>query len=155
MSAPLLKLSGFCRVTGNKESKVLRWLDRGTGNIEASRYDTPTSGHGDHRRFARPSINKAGIAAKLIHLGINPGQALTSAAQFTDFGDSKRAANEIHEFGRTILIHTATGTTITNLHPDSSLGDALGRPMLPAIVLDIGPVILEIDEKLSKELKRK
>jgi hypothetical protein len=153
LSAPLLKLGGFTRVTGIKESQLLRWLDRGTGGIESSRFDTTTSGTGDHRRFSLPTINKAGIASKLMSLGFSAGQALTAAAQYTDFGDGNRAPNCLYEFGRTVLIHTSTRTTIRNLDPDASIADVLGRPMTPAVILDIGPVIKEVDEKMQKELK--
>jgi hypothetical protein len=153
LSTPILKTGAFCRVTGVKESQLLRWLDRGTGGIDTSRFDTTTSGTGDHRHFSLPTINKAGIASKLMPLGLSAGQALAAAAQYTDFGDGKRAANELFEFGRTILIHTEAGTTIKNLDADVSISEALGRPFTPAIILDIGPVINELDQKIQKELK--
>jgi hypothetical protein len=155
LSTPLLKLGGLSRVTGVKESQVLRWLDRGTGGIESSRFDSTTSGAGDHRHFSLPTINKVGIASKLMLLNISAGQALADAARYTDFGDGNRAPNELFEFGRTVIVHTATGTTIKNLDADSSLADAFGRPMTPAIILDIGPVIDEINTKLKEETKRK
>jgi hypothetical protein len=155
LSTPILKLGSFSRVTGIKESQVLRWLDRDTGGIASSSFDSTTSGAGDHRRFSLPTINKAGIAARLIPLGLSAGQSLDAAAHYTDFGDGKRGANQPYEFGRTVLIHTSTGTTIKNLDADSSLSDVLGRPMTPAIILDIGPVIEELTIKLAEETKRK
>jgi len=155
LSTPLLKLGGFIRVTGIKESQLLRWLDRGTGGIQSSRFDSATTGAGDHRRFARPTITKAAIASKLMPLGLSAGQALGAAAHYTDFGDGNRAANELFEFGRTVLIHTEEGTKIKNLDADASLSNVLGRPFTPAVIIDVGQVIKEVDEKMQKELKSK
>jgi hypothetical protein len=150
----LLTLGGLARVTGVPSARLLRWWDRNT--IDSSHFDSTTSGSGQYRGYSRPTINKVAIASKLIPLlGINAGLALTAAAQFTDFGDSTRAANTPFEFGRTVLIHTSTGTTIKNLDADVSLSDAFGRPLAPAIILDIGPVINDIDQKLKEEAKRK
>jgi hypothetical protein len=153
VATPLLRLSGFSRVTGISTIALLRLYDR--EDIEPGRFDSTTSGSGDYRRYSLPTICKVAIAWKLKPLGLGIRQALADAAAFTDFGDSKRAANELYEFGRTVLIHTATGTIIKNLPADASLSDALGRPMTPAIVLDIGPVIEELDSKLKDETKRK
>ncbi len=139
MTTPLLKLGGLSRVTGVPGPTLLRWWDRNT--IESCRFDSTTSGSGQYRGYSRPTVNKIAIAWKITPLGVGTGQALTIAAHYTDVGDSKRAANTLYEFGRTVLIHTATGTVIKNLSADSSLSDALGRPMTPAIILDIGPVI--------------
>ena len=128
MAVPqLLQLGGLARVTGVREPTLLRWLDR--GSIESSHFDTTTSGSGEYRKFSRNTVNKIALAKKLIGLGIPVGPANNSAAQYTDFGDDKRAANKPYEFGRTILIRTEAGTTIKNLDPDASLSDVLGRPM--------------------------
>jgi hypothetical protein len=130
---------------------LLRWWDRKT--IES---DLTTSGSGEFRKYDLRTITKVAIAAKLTPLmGITAGQALAAAAQYTDFGDGNRTTNTLYEFGRTLLIHTADGTTIKNCDSDTSIADVLGRPMTPAIILDIGPVINEIDQKLKEEVKHK
>jgi hypothetical protein len=151
MAIPLLRLGGLSRVTGVPEPRLSRWLDRRT--IEPTNLDVSTSGSGDYRQFSRATVNKVGIARKLIGLGIPAGPANIAAAHYTDVGDGKRAGNELYEFGRTVLIHTEAGTTIKNLDADVSISEAFGRPMTPAVLLDIGPVIHEIDQKLQKELK--
>jgi hypothetical protein len=89
-------------------------------------------------------------------LGIGISQAVTDAAQFTDIGgDGNRAPNELYKFGRTVLIHTSTGTTIKNIDSDESIADVLGIPMTPAVVVDIAPIIKQIDDNMKKELKNK
>jgi hypothetical protein len=149
MTPTLLKLGGLSRVTGVRMPTLLRWWDRNT--IESG---VTTSGSGEYRRCDLATINRVAIAAKLMPLGVAAGPSLKAAAHFTDFGDGKRAANELFEFGRTILIHTEAGTKIKNLDADVSISDAFGRPMTPAIILDIGPVIHEVDQNIQKELKR-
>jgi hypothetical protein len=151
MTPTSLTLSGLSRVTGVRMPTLLRWWDRKT--IES---DLTTSGSGEYRRYDLHTITKVAIAAKLTPLmGITAGQALAAAAQYTDFGDETRTANTLYEFGRTVLVHTSAGTTIKNIDSDDSIADVLGRPMPPAIILDIGPIIEEVNSKLKEEIKRK
>jgi hypothetical protein len=151
MTPTSLTLSGLSRVTGVRMPTLLRWWDRKT--IES---DLTTSGSGEYRKYDLHTITKVAIAAKLTPLlGVTAGQALAAAAQYTDYGDSNRPPNTLYEFGKTILIHTSTGTAIKNLDADASLADAFGRPIAPAIILDIGPVIEQVNSKLKEEIKRK
>ena len=59
-----------------------------------------------------------------------------------------RQPNELYEFGRTVLVHTGTGTTIKNLDADVSLSEALGRPFRSSIIIDIGQILKAVDEAL-------
>jgi hypothetical protein len=148
----LLKLGGLSRVTGVPIPRLGRWLDRNT--IQSSHLDTTTSGSGDYRQFGRNTVNKVAIARKLIGLGISAGPANADAAQFTDFGDDDRAANELYEFGLTVLIKTEHGTTIKNLESDASLIDACGRPFTAVVAIDLGQIVREVDDALNTETKR-
>jgi hypothetical protein len=151
MTPTSLTLSGLSRVTGVRMPTLLRWWDRGTIESELT-----TSGSGEYRKYDLRTMTKVAIAAKLTPLlGVTAGQALVAASRYTDFGDGNRAANELYEFGKTILIHTSAGTTIKNIDSDESIASVLGRPMPPAIVLDIGPIIEKVNSKLKKETKRK
>jgi hypothetical protein len=151
MPTPLLKLGGVSRATNVPLPTLSRWFDRGT--IESCYLDSTTSGSGEYRRFSRNTVNKIAIARKLIGLGIAAGPAVTAAAHFTDFGDDKRPPNELYEFGRTVLVHTESGTSIRNLDSDVPLSEALGRPFQNAVIIDIGPIITAVTEALKKETK--
>jgi hypothetical protein len=150
MTPTLLKLGGFSRVTGVRAPTLLRWWDRRT--IESG---IATSGSGEYRKYDLPTIYKVAIASKLMPLGVGAGQSLKAAAHYTDFSDGNRTPNELFEFGRTVLVHTSAGTTIKNLDSEASIAEYVGRPMTPAIILDIGPVIDEVNTKLKEETKRK
>jgi hypothetical protein len=125
-----------------------RWLDRRT--IQPSRNDKQSAGSGDHRTFSRATINKIAIAKKLIDLGISAGPANAAASLFTDQGKRMRPANELYEFGRTLLVMKSSGTQILNADFNASLTDICGRPFETAILVDIGQTIRAVDEALAK-----
>jgi hypothetical protein len=60
-----------------------------------------------------------------------------------------RQPNTLYEFGLTVLIHTEAGTTIKNLDADDSISDMLGRPFQSSIIIDIGPIIKNLDKLIS------
>ena len=64
-----------------------------------------------------------------------------------------RQPNELYEFGRTVLVHTGTGTTIKNLDADVSLSDALGRPFQSSIIIDIGQILKAVDDAIISNRK--
>ena len=53
------------------------------------------------------------------------------------------------EFGRTLLLMTAAGSRIINAGYDDTLTDIVGRPLEPAVILDLGPIIKAVDTALS------
>jgi hypothetical protein len=66
-----------------------------------------------------------------------------------------RAANELYEFGRTLLVVKSTGSEIVNAPFEASLTDICGRPFQEAIILDVGPIIKPVDEVLISNQKDK
>jgi hypothetical protein len=93
------------------------------------------------------------ISERLVALGISAGRAIVAAAVFTDAGNVNRAPCELFEHGKTVLFHTEHETTIKNLDSTSSIADIFGRPMTPATLVDLGPIVAEVDKKLLKETK--
>jgi DNA-binding transcriptional MerR regulator len=142
-----LRIGDVARVTGVRDVQLLRWLDRHT--IQPSKFDKSTTGTGDFRTFSRATVNKIAIAKNAINLGVPAGPANAAAAHFTESGDKGRPANELYKFGLTVLIHTASGTTIKNVDSESSLADVFGRNFEPTIILNVGPIIKAVDEKLN------
>jgi hypothetical protein len=66
-----------------------------------------------------------------------------------------RPANELYEFGRTLLVLKSSGTQIVNADFNASLTDICGRPFETAIIVDIGQTIRAVDEALAKLKKDK
>jgi hypothetical protein len=148
-----LRIGSVARVTGVRDVQLLRWLDRNT--IQPSRFDKPTTGSGDFRTFSRATINQIAIAKKLIDLGVPAGPANAAASLFTEIGQPGRAANEVFEFGLTVMIHTASGTTIKNIDSESSLADVFGRNFDSSITVNIGPILKAVDEAIISNQKGK
>jgi len=116
----------------------------------------PPPGSGDFRTFSRATINTIAIARQFIKLGmISAAPAIAMARLFTEQGQPGRPANEIFEFGLTVLIHTASGTTIKNVDSESSLADVFGRNFEPAIILNVAPLIKGVDEAIISNRKGK
>ncbi len=139
-----LRIGDVARVTGVRNVQLSRWLDRHT--IQLSRLDKGSTGTGGFRTFSRATINQIAIAKKLIDLGVAAGPANAAATLFTEMGQPGRPANELFEFGLTVMIHSESGTSITNADSDSSLSDVFGRGLKPAIFLNIAPVIRVVDK---------
>jgi hypothetical protein len=66
-----------------------------------------------------------------------------------------RPANELYEFGRTLVVVKPSGTQILNADFNASLTDICGRPFETAIIVDIGQTIRAVDEALAKLKKDK
>jgi hypothetical protein len=66
-----------------------------------------------------------------------------------------RKPNELYEFGRTLLVVKKSGAEIVNAPFEASLTDICGRPFQEAIILDVGPIILAVDEAIISNQKDK
>jgi hypothetical protein len=144
--AGVFKRGDLSRITGVPAGTLSQRFDRKI--YKESRRDMPCSGSGTYREFSRATIIGIAISQRLVKLGISAGRAIAAAAVFTDVGNENRAANELFEHGKTVLFHTEHETTIRNVDSEDSLFDLLGRPMTPAILVDIGPIVAEVDNKL-------
>jgi DNA-binding transcriptional MerR regulator len=141
-----LKIGDVSRVTGVPIPTLCRWLDRRV--IKPSRNDHDSRGTGDHRLFGRAIINQIAIARTLIELGMSAGPASTAASSFTEKGEPGRPANDLFEFGLTVLVHTESETSIRNLDPNESLSEAFGRNFEPAFILNVGPIIRTVQDAI-------
>jgi hypothetical protein len=128
--------------TGVPTAKLGRWQDRKT--LKPSRYDKASTGSGDHRLFSRATVNRIAIAKRLIDLGIAASPANQAASLFI----------ELFEFGRTLLVLKSTGAQIQNADFNATLPDMCGRPFESAVIVDIGQIILAVDQALisTKEI---
>jgi hypothetical protein len=128
--------STVCKATGVSVAKLGRWQDRKT--LKPTRQDKASSGTGDRRLFSRATVNRIAIANQLIKLGIAASPANQAASLF----------HEPYPFGRTLLVITPTGAKIVNAEFSATLTDICGRPFGSAAIVDIGQIILAVDQAL-------
>ena len=137
----MYRTGAVCAATGVSAAKLGRWQDRKT--LKPSRQDKASSGSGDHRLFSRATVNKIAIAKKLVDLGIGATPANNAASLF----------NSLFAFGRTLLVFKPTGAQIANAGFNDSLTDICGRPFESAIIVDIGHIIMAVDQALISTTK--
>jgi DNA-binding transcriptional MerR regulator len=133
------KTGAVSAATGVPAARLERWQDRNT--LKPSRHDKGTTGSGDHRLFSRATVNRIAIAKRLTDLGIAAKPANQAAALF----------DELHQFGRTLLVIGASGSQIVNADYHASLSDICGRPFQSATVVDLGQIVSTIDENLANK----
>lgn len=137
------RLRDACRAANISPPMLLRWLDRGT--VTASRRDRRTTGSGDHRGFSRASIIRFAITRNLTRLGVSPRVASNAASLFDE---------RLHPyaFGRTLLVVQTSGPRIINADYADTL-DAVGRPIPPSIILELGQIVKTVDAALQETAK--
>ena len=138
MPTPLIKMGGVSAATGVPLPTLGRWCDRKT--IMPSRRDRTSTGSGDHRQFSRNTVLQIAIAKQLIDIGIGAGRANKAAAVFADNA-------ELFPCGKTLLIHSPSGTSVRNGLHDTPLSDL--NTDGACIVLEINRVVEHVDSILK------
>jgi hypothetical protein len=131
--------------TGISVAKQNQWYDRRT--IKPSRPDKQPAGSGSDRLVCAATVYQIAITATCVNLGISARQAAEAARSLAD-EQPGRAANQLYEFGRTLLVIKSTGTQIVNADFSASLTDICERPFAGALIIDVGPIVRAVDEAL-------
>jgi hypothetical protein len=138
-------------VTGVSVAKQNQWLDRRV--IVPSRLDTRPNGSGVYRMVCAATVYQFAITAVCVPFGI-PAKLAAEGARLLAVSQPGRQANELWEFGKTVLILTEAGASIRNLDSDASLNDIFGRPFaVAATIIDVGQIVKEVHEKLISAKK--
>jgi hypothetical protein len=137
----MYKTGAVCAATGVPAARLGRWQDRKT--LQPSRHDKASSGTGDHRQFSRDTIIRIAIAKTLTDLGIAANPANKAATLFTG----------LFQFGRTVLTLTRTGAKIVNADYNAPLTEICGRPFQAAVIVDIGQIVMAVDQALISTKK--
>jgi hypothetical protein len=116
-----------------------------------SKGDVIPKGQGDTRYVTVATIYNIAIVEACIKANI-PVRLTANAARLLAEDQHGRRANMLFEFGRTLIVISKTGAAIVNAPFDALLSDVCGKD--GAFVIDIGPIIADVNQKLSK-LKRK
>jgi len=89
-----------------------------------------------------------------MELGVPAAQSNAAAILFTEHSQRGRPANELFEAARTLLVISKNSAEVVNAPFDATLKDVCGGP-IQAIVVDIAPIIADVNQKLSQLTKRK
>jgi hypothetical protein len=151
----MFKASDIVRSVGVPATQLSQWLDRGIIKLGEGDLDSNTSGVA--RQFGRARMYQIALAYDLCGMGVNATVAARAAAVFVDQGQPGRNAGELFASGKTILLHTATGTRIANSHDGDGFGVALHVIYgdVSNVVVDCGALVARVDAGLSGSRARK
>jgi hypothetical protein len=135
-------------VTGISVPKQNQWYDRQT--IKPARPDKLPSGSGSYRLVCAATVYQIAITATCVNLGI-PARQAAEAARLFALDQPDRPANTLYALDRTLLVVKANGTQLIRSDFNASLTDICGRPFEAAIIVDIGQIIRQVDQDLSKK----
>ena len=145
-----LRIGEVGEITGIRLPTLHQWLDR---RVFAPSPAETGEGSGHYRTFGRARLNQIAIAKALIEIGLPAAQSNANARLFTEQSQRGRNANEPFEAGRTLLVISKTGAAIVNASFDSLLTEVCDNA--GAFVIDIIPIIADVNQKLSQLIKRK
>src|ERR1700738_1784748 len=120
---------------------------------QPSKDDVIPRGHGDARSVTTETVYQIAIAEACSRANLPIRRAVNAARLFAE-DQSGRRANTLYEYGRTLLKISETGAEIINAPFDATLTDICGRPFQAAFIIDIGPIVGAVNEKLVS-IKRK
>jgi hypothetical protein len=127
--------------------KQRRWLD--TGVVPLRSNDRKAHGSGNYCGFSRNRVLQTAITQHLLSIGVSLSTAAKAALQFSDFGQTGRAAGELFQHGKTLLVIGPDGTTVQNALFDASLAD-LSRRGVSFIIVDLNKIVAQIDATLKE-----
>jgi hypothetical protein len=131
-----------------KPRALRQWLDTRVMTLRGN--DRKSTGHGDHCGLSRQRAYQAAIVQHLNKLGMTVSRAANAALEFTDCGNTGRAAGELYEHGKTMLLISPDGTTVKNLSYDAMLTDISNRAFC-AITVDLNQIVEHVDFVLNNE----
>jgi hypothetical protein len=106
-------------------------------------------GSGDRRLVDSETAYAFAVFGACTELGLQARRAAEAVRLFA-VGQPGRQANKTFEFGRTLLLVTASGPQIINADYNASLIEVCGRPFIAAATIDLGAIIRDVDNKLAK-----
>jgi hypothetical protein len=116
--------------------------------------DTTPTGPGDDRYMTVQTVYQIGITEETAKANVPIRVAARASAKFSE-PQTNRRASELFATGRTLLLVKPGTAEIVNAPFDATLPDVLGRPLQPATIIDLGPIVAAVNEKLISLTKRK
>jgi hypothetical protein len=139
-------LNVAARAAQMKEREFRRHVNNGFVKLQG--YDRKPSGSGDRAGYSRRRILQAAIMKRVTGLGLPASIASAAALQFSDVGQTGRAAGDLFEHGKTLLIICHDGATVQNSLFDASLAD-VSRRGASLIIADLNKIVDQVDAALN------
>ena len=135
----------ICAATGaTPRLQAQRWAHH---IYEPSAGDTIPRGYGDARGATPETVYRIAITETLAKSGVHIRKSKNAAALFAEDQHGRRA-NTLYEFGRTLIVIKGGNAAIVNAAFDAPLSDVCGKD--GAFVTDLGPIIANVNQKLSQ-----
>jgi hypothetical protein len=148
MTEPTWPLRIAAKAANTSPKTMRRWLNHNIITLRGN--DIRPKGSGDYCGLSRNRVLQAAITQHLLAIGMSLSAAGKAALQFSDYGDTERAAGECFKFGKTLLVIDPAGTRVTNVDFDVPLFDATRRAT-SAVVVDINQIAAQVDAALTSK----
>jgi hypothetical protein len=127
-----------------------RGLRTSLTTIKLARQDKKPNGSGSYRLVCAGTVYRFAITAACVNIGLSAKQSADAASLLAE-EQPGRAANQLFEFGRTLLITSASSTRIVNSQFEDSLTDLCGRPFEDSVIIDVGQIVAAVDSALNRK----
>jgi hypothetical protein len=115
------------------------------GALKLSGNDKKSSGSGSYIGLSKPRAYQAAIMKHLHRVGLSIPQAARAAFEFSNVGNIGRAPGELYKHGRTALVVTPEGATVTNIFSDTT---DITNSAVCAITVSLNKVIEHVNAVL-------
>jgi hypothetical protein len=127
---------------------IRRWIDSGVMPLHGN--DSRTTGSGNYIGLSRNRILQLAITQALLKSGVSLSRAAKAALEFTDSGNTGRAAGEVYSTGKTILtIGGPNGPAVRNVDFNVSVFDQMSNDEV-TITVDLNRIAERVDSVLNK-----
>jgi hypothetical protein len=133
--------------TGLRPAKQFQWTDRSV--TIPSKKDKLPSGSGDPHLMCIETVLQLAITVELVRLRVQPKAAARAARKFTNESQPGRAAGQLFEHFKTILVVTPDDSLVKNVGYDTSLAEINGSHAC-VLTVDMNRIVNQVNEKLRK-----
>jgi hypothetical protein len=123
------------------------------GFLELKGCDRASTGTGDPAGYSRRRILQAATMKQITPLDVSASTASAAALTFSDEGQTNRAAGQLFDHGRTLLVIDAGGPIIKNVFHDTSWTE-ISKHGPCAIIVDLNQVVASVDAELNKHSQK-
>jgi hypothetical protein len=127
------------------EKTPRRWMDTRVVTLRGN--DVTAIGTGNHCGWSRNRILQLAITQALLKSGVSLSRSANGALEFTDAGNSGRAAGQLFPIGKTALVLGPTGAVVVNVDPDARVTDLSNNGV--AICVDCNKIVADVDAVLN------
>ena len=133
-----------------KPSALMQWFYTGVLSLQGN--DRKSTGSGDHAGLSKQRACQAAITQVLNRRRVSVSYAARGAFQFTDCGNTGRAAGELFPVGKTILLLNDLAI-VKNVFSDTSFFDlSIGSASI--IAVDLAAIVEQVDAVLNNHRKQ-